>query len=143
MTDDVKFTSVQDFLLQNPVQDMKTNVVVSERLKDYPFEIRAITAPEYESYQKMCFKNPLSKKKREFDNAQFNRLIVINHVTNPSFKDTNFLSRMTEGGGNITPDMALNKYLTGGEITRLSDKILTFSGFNEDLEDVVDEAKNF
>lgn len=141
MADEVKFTSVQDFLLQNPVQDMKTKVIVSERLKDYPFEIRAVTAPEMESYQRMCIKNPMSKKKREFDTAQFNRLIVINHTVSPSFKDTAFLSRMSEGGVGITPDMALNKYLTGGEITRLSDQILTFSGFNEDLDDVVDEAK--
>lgn len=131
--------SVQEFLLSNPVVDLTKVVVVSERLKDYPFTIKPVTTDEQQEYQRMCIKNPASKKKRTFDVQQYNNLIVKNHVVNPNFKDADFLS---QAGPGTTSEMLINRVLMSGEVSKLVEEILKFSGFDTDLDEDVEEVKN-
>ena len=42
--------SLIDFLCANPVQDETEKVVISERLKDFEFEIGAMDKKEYDGY---------------------------------------------------------------------------------------------
>lgn len=130
--------ALQEFLLANPVDNLTQRVRVSERLKDFEFEVKAITGGEYNEYQQRCIINPNSNKKRSFDTKRFNELIVLNHTVNPNFKDAEFIKR----AGCQTAAQAMYKYLLAGEINELAAQILKLSGFDQDFEDTIEEAKN-
>lgn len=130
---------LQKLLIESPVTKMTKNVVVSERLKDFPFEISCITGTQFSDYQKQSVKNLESKKKREFNTKRFNELVVINHCVNPNFKDAEWLKQ----SGFSSPESLLNVVLAAGEITTLSNLIMEFSGFDEaSLEEEAEDVKN-
>ena len=131
--------ALQQFLLENPVDNVVNNVVVSDRLKNFPFTIKAITSAEYNQYQSICIENPNSPKKRKFNTKKFNELIVLNHTTEPNFKDADWL----KAAECVDSSRLINKTLLAGEVTELAQQIMKLSGFdNEDLEEEVEEAKN-
>ena len=51
-------------------------------------------------------------------------------------------AEMLKAAGCKTPHEYLDKYLTAGEIKTLEGKISELSGFDQDLESLVDEVKN-
>jgi hypothetical protein len=120
------------------VDNVTQEVVVSERLKQFKFEVRAITGKEYTDYQARCILNANSQKKRSFDTKRFNELIVLNHVTNPNFKDADFI----KAAGSVDAASTMYKYLLAGEINSLADEILKLSGFDKDFDESVEEVKN-
>jgi hypothetical protein len=130
--------NLQSFLAANPVDNVVQKVRVSERLRDFEFEVKAVTGKEYNSYQSMCIMNANSPKKRSFDTKRFNELLVINHTVNPNFKDTEFINSC----GCVDPAGALYKSLLAGEINELAGTILKLSGFDQDFNDTVEDAKN-
>lgn len=131
--------ALQKFLLENPVDDVTTDIVVSERLREFPFKIKAITSGEYNQYQSICIENPNSPKKRKFNTKKFNELIILNHTVEPNFKDADWL----KAAECVDSSRLINKTLLAGEVTELAQQILKLSGFdNEDLEEEVEEAKN-
>ena len=133
-------TDLQMFLLNNNVAEIKKEVVISDRLKNFPFTISCVTGKQLEDYQRRCVKNPNNPKKREFDASMFNELMIINHCVNPNFKDAEWM----QSAGCPTDSRALlYKTLTGGEITNLVLEIEKLSGFsNEDLDEIKEETKN-
>lgn len=133
--------NLTQFLLDNPVDNVEGEVIISERFKDaegniLKFKIKPMTGGQYSQYQKISL--TMKKKSAEFDTKKFNELLCINHTINPNFRDSNTLSQ----AGCATPEQFLNKYLLAGEISELSEQIRKISGFNENLEDLVEEAKN-
>lgn len=131
--------ALQQFLLENPVDNITEEIVVSNRLKDFPFKVRAITGGEYNEYQTRCIENPNSPKKRKFNSKRFNELVVINHTIEPNFKDADFLQK---AGCGVDSTKALYRTLLAGEISELAENILKLSGFDKDLEETVEEVKN-
>lgn len=130
-------SGLMDFLLENPVDDVTAEVIISQRLMGKPFKISAMSSPEFTEYQKAATK--IHKGKRvSFDSKLFNETLVINHTLNPNFKDAEFIKK----AGCMTPAQLLNKVLLAGEIAELAAKISELSGFDEDMDDLVDEAKN-
>lgn len=133
-------SDLQKFLMDNPITDMVTEVIVSERLKDFPFKIKCITSEQLDEYQKKCIKNINNAKKRQFDMKTFNELIVINHCVEPNFRDAEWLQ---ECGCPTQPAVLVNKFLGAGEITTLSEQIQKLSGFGDvEQEETVEEVKN-
>lgn len=130
---------LQQFLLDNPVDNVTEEIIVSERLKDFPFKVKAIKGGEYNDYQGRSIENPNSAKKRKFNTKKFNELIVINHTIEPNFKDADWLQQANAG---LDATVLLYKTLLAGEIAELAEAILKLSGFDKDLEDTVDEVKN-
>ena len=130
--------ALQQFLLDNPVDNVVEEIVVSTRLQNFKFKVKAMTGGEYNSYQTLCVDNPNSPKKRKFNVKKFNELIVINHTIEPNFKDADFLKE-SKCEDSIR---ALYKYLLPGEINALAEKILDVSGFNNDIEEDMEEVKN-
>ena len=129
--------SVVDFLLQNPVDNLTKEVIVSERLKDYPFVIKAMTGPEHQRYQEVALM--LGKKNKiNFDNKKFNELVIQNQVITPSFKSEENLSK----ANCISPEEFIYKFLLSGEIVELVKQISEFSGFDMDEEELIDQVKN-
>lgn len=131
--------ALQKFLLENPVEDVTADIVISERLKGFTFKIKAITSGEYNQYQSICIENPNSPKKRKFNTKKFNELVVLNHTVEPNFKDADWL----KAAECVDSSRLINKTLLAGEVTEVAQQILKLSGFdNEDLEEEVEEVKN-
>lgn len=135
-------STLQDFLNENVVVGVTSEVAISPRFKDkegelLKFKIKASPSPEFESIRKRA--TTIGKKgKVDFDTHQFNTAIVIGNTIDPNFKDAESLKKV----GAINPEDYLNKVLLSGEIAALSEEIQKLSGFNVDMDTLVTEAKN-
>ncbi|MBP1906804.1 hypothetical protein J2Z32_003468 [Paenibacillus turicensis] len=135
-------STLQDFLNDNLVNGLTDEVAISPRFKDsagnlLKFKIKALSNTEFESIRKRCM--TIGKKgKVDFNTQQFNSSLVIEHTIEPNFKDAASLAKV----GAINPEDYLNKVLLSGEITTLAEEIQKLSGFNVDMDSLVEEAKN-
>jgi hypothetical protein len=130
-------STLLEFLIENPVDNLTEKVVVSNRLAKFPFTIKAMTGPEFSEYQKLATRIGKNKKV-EFNSKLFNELVVLNHTVEPNFRDANNIKK----AGCTSPEGFLYKSLLAGEIAELSQQISNLSGFDRDLEATVEEAKN-
>lgn len=134
--------SLQDFLNNNPVENLTEEVAVSPRFKGedgnlLKFKIKAMSNPEFEEIRKS---STMIKKGRkvEFDAHKFNLQMVINHTIEPNFKHAESIQKM----GCSTPEEYVQRVLLAGEITTLATKIQELSGFDIEMPELVNEAKN-
>ena len=130
--------SLVDFLCANPVQDETEKVVISERLKDFEFEIGAMDKKEYDGYINQCVVKDGKGKVIKQNIALFNELVVLGHCLYPDFRSQDFVQKT----GALTPGQALYKVLKLGEVEKLADCILKFNGFDRDFETLRMKAKN-
>lgn len=136
-------TTLTEFLLQNPVNDVTDEVAISERLTNsetkqpYKFMIKAVTGDEFAEYQKLCLTYG-KKGKVNFDNNRLNQLLVINHTLDPDFKNAENIKQ----AGCVTPEQYMKKVLLAGEIINLAQKISELSGFDKEIDELVEDAKN-
>ena len=56
--------SLLDFLMDNPVDGLTEAVVISKRLKDYTFTIKAMTGDEFSRYQSRAMAIGKKNKRR-------------------------------------------------------------------------------
>lgn len=130
-------SALMDFLLETPVDNITAKVVVSARLQQHTFTVRPMDSDDYSSYQKSAIK--ISKgKKVDFDEKLFSERVVINHCIEPDFKNAEAIKK----AGVVTPAQLLQKVLLAGEISGLARQIMELSGFYQDMDELVDEAKN-
>ena len=137
---------LKDFLLENSdVITKEVEVVVSSRFKDkegnlLKFKVRPMSGDEFGKYQKQCTTISFNNKKREtkFDSAKFNILSIVNHCVDPNFKEADFLKSL----GVQTPEDAVSKVLLAGEIGELGGQISSISGFDLDINEEIEKAKN-
>lgn len=139
-------SELQAFLNAHPIAGLTDEVAISERFKGsdgkvLKFKIRVLTNQEFENYRRQAMAISTDKKGRrrvDLDSAKFNALVVINHTVDPNFKDAASIQAL----GCQTPEEYLNKVLLPGEIVDLANAILRLSGFDEDMDELVEEAKN-
>lgn len=134
-------SKLMNFLLANTVEGLTEKVVVSDRFKIdgelLKFTIKALSPDEFSALQKQCTK--LGKKSKvTFDNQRFNEQIIINYTLEPNFKDADAINK----AGCVTSEQLLNKTLLAGEVATLVEQISQLSGFDKDLEELKEEAKN-
>ncbi|MDZ4994581.1 XkdN-like protein [Clostridium perfringens] len=134
-------SKLMNFLINNTVENLTEEVVISDRFKVdgeiLKFKIKAVTPDEFSDLQKQCTK--IGKKgKMNFDSKMFNEQLIVNYTVEPNFKDAESIKR----AGCITPEQLLNKTLLAGEVATLVEQISTLSGFDKDLEELREEAKN-
>ena len=137
---------LKDFLLENAdVITKEVEVAVSPRFKDkdgnlLKFKIRPMSGDEFGKYQKQCTTLNVMGKKKEtsFDSGKFNVMCIVNHCVDPSFKEADFL----KGLGVQTPEQAVSKVLLAGEIVELGNQISKISGFDVDINEEIENAKN-
>lgn len=125
------------FLIENPVDNLTAEVTVSPRLAKFPFKIKGMTGPDFSEYQNLSTKIG-RRQKVEFDSKTFNELVVLNHTVEPNFKDADSIKK----AGCQSPEQFLYKSLLAGEIAELAQQISALSGFDKDMEETVEEAKN-
>lgn len=134
-------SNLMEFLINTPVDNLVEEVVISDRFKVdseiLKFKIKALTSEEFSDLQKQCTR--VGKKgKVNFDNKMFNEELIINYTLEPNFRDAEFIKK----AGCMTPQQLLNKTLLAGEVATLVEKISTLSGFDKDMEEAREEAKN-
>lgn len=137
---------LKDFLIENAnITDKEIDVSVSKRFKGkdgkpLKFKIKPVSGEQFSDYQKRCSSIEFSNRKRtmQLDSGKFNNMIIINHCVDPDFKDAELIKSV----GVQTAEQALQKLLLAGEIVELSQQISAISGFDEDINEEIDNAKN-
>lgn len=124
------------FLLENPINEITKEIIVSERLKDYPFTIKPVLGEQHAEYQKLC--TTTEKGKVKLDNKKFNEMLILNHVVTPCFRSEEAMTKAKAP----TPAAFLYMSLLAGEIQEVAQQILSLSGFDLDPQEKVDEVKN-
>lgn len=135
-------SKLQQFLNANPVAGLTTEVIISDRFKDengniLKFKIRSISAAEFEEIRKKAMTIKNGGKDVEFDTGKFNMDLIIRCTVDPNFKDAESIQKL----GCSTPENYVNMVLLAGEVEELAMQIRKFSGFDKNLDDLVEEAK--
>ncbi|RRJ62401.1 XkdN-like protein [Paenibacillus oralis] len=133
--------NLQEFLNANPIDDVTEDVVISPRFKDengspLKFTIKAMTEEEFEDIRKRS--TQVGKKKVEFDSRKFNLHVAINNTINPDFKNADSIKKL----GVSSPEEYVKRVLLAGELATLVQKITELSGFDVEMSELVEEAKN-
>lgn len=137
MSKETKQLSLAEFLMENPVDDMVKDVIISKRLEKYPFKIKAMSGSQMDEVQKRT--TAISKTKGvDFDTVKFNELVIKKQTVSPDLNSVEFLTSVKCK----TPEEFIENRLTAGEVAKLAEEILKLSGFNEDLDSLVGEVKN-
>ena len=139
-------SALKEFLVENSdIVGKEVEVPISPRFKDtegnlLKFKIRPMTGDEFGKYQKQCTTINVNGRKKEtiFDSGKFNLLCIINHCIDPDFKDADFLKQL----GVQTPEQAVSKTLLAGEIVELGNQVTKVSGFDTDINEEIEKAKN-
>ncbi|WP_168120963.1 XkdN-like protein [Paenibacillus sp. HB172176] len=138
-------STLQEFLNSNPIDNLTAEIAISDRFKDkagklLKFKIKAMTNDEFDEIRKRATQMDFKKGKKnvEFNVMAFNESIVINNTLDPDFRNADSIKAM----GCTAPEQYLTKVLLAGEIAELSQQIQKLSGFEQDLSDLVEEAKN-
>lgn len=127
-------STLQAFLIQAAKEQQEQEINVSKRF-EHKFKIRALSMNEWEEIQQKST-NPESSQR--VDSLGMLRRAAIEGCIDPNYKDEEFI----KGLGVNTPTEALNKTLRAGEIVKLANAVLKFSGFGESVEDARKEAQD-
>lgn len=140
--------SLTAFLAENAEKIANVKCVVSERFKDaegkpVPWEIKAITSAEDEGLRKACTKRVQAPGKkyqyqRETDYDMYLGKLAAACTVFPNLKDAELQNSYHVMG----EEELLKKMLTAGEYAEYLVKVQKVCGFDQDFEDLVDEAKN-
>ena len=138
--------NLQGFL--HPIQEQNKKIVVSKRFLDetgkpIEWEVRVLTAEEECAIRKGCMVNvPIVGKKgqyqRELDTNIYTNKIAAACTVYPNLSN----AELQNAYGVMGEENLLRRMLTSGEYISYLEKIQDINGFNETLEDLVQEAKN-
>lgn len=127
--------NLEMFLNLQDVNEIEEEVFVSERLGK--FKVRAMNADEYAAYQKRS-QGKMNKDGISFDSGKFSLLIVAGQTVYPDFSNAELLKK-----SNCATAMDfIKRKLKAGEISELADRICKISGFANDINEDIEEAKN-
>lgn len=126
---------LEQFLNLPDVNQIEEEVFVSQRLGK--FKVRAMTADEHGEYMKRS-RGKMDKKGIDFDSAKFNLLVVAGQTIFPNFANAELLKK----AGCSTAAEFIKRKLKAGEIAELSQQICRISGFDTDITEDIEEAKN-
>ena len=127
--------SLEDFLALPDVNDIQEEIFVSKRVGK--FKVKAMTADEHQEYMKRS-KGKIKKDGTDFDSTKFNLLIVAGQTITPDFSNAELLKK----AGCSTAIDFIKKKLLAGEIAEAAERIIEVSGFDNDINEDIDEAKN-
>lgn len=131
----MSMSDLEQFLALPDVENIIEEVFVSERLGK--FKVKAMTADEHREYQKQC-QGRMKKGGIDFDTTKFNLLLVAGQTVSPNFANAEFLKK----SGCTTAMEFIKKKLKAGEIAELATQICAISGFETDITEDIEQAKN-
>lgn len=130
--------TLQQFLLQTNVNDLKKVVNLGGRMEGHPITIKALDGDKYNSFQQLCIENPNSAKKRRFNTKKFHELICVECLVDPNLKDPEFI----KAAGVLDSASLMYRCFLAGEIAAIAEHVLKLSGFDQDMEDEIETVKN-
>ena len=130
---------LEKFLALPNVDEIVEEVYVSKRLNDAfgPFKVKAMSQEEFKEYQRKA-SGKIGKKGMDFDAAKFNLAMVVGQTIEPNFNNAELLKK----AGCVTAEQFIIRKLLSGEISELAKKIQEISGFDNEPEEDIEEAKN-
>lgn len=135
-------STLQAFLIQAAREQTEKEIRVSARF-DQKFKIRALAMEEWEQIQKLST-DPESKAR--VDSMGMLKRVAVEGCVDPNYRQEEFIKAVEEGMGDgrliKTPMQALCATLKAGEIVKLANAILKFSGFGENVEEARKEAQD-
>ena len=120
---------LMDLLLERNLQQTK-EIVITGELAEHKFVIRALNSQEWNNNRKQCMN--ITKNSVDLDQGKLNALNVLAACVVPNFRDAGFISR----AGVTLPIDLVYKVLKPGEIEKLANAILEYSGFGAELEEI-------
>lgn len=126
---------LEEFLALPNVDEMVTDITM-DRLGT--FTVKPLSPEKHQEFQNRCRTKNRKTGDVDFNMLKFNLLVISNQVINPNFSDANALQ--TSGFQN--PRDLIEAKFKAGEIFELAQKICEISGFDTEIEEVVEEAKN-
>lgn len=140
-------SKLEAFLAQNIESVEKVLYVASDRIKDpetdepIPWELKPLTEKEISSIRKQCKRKVKGKHGQyteETDGDAVASKMIVASVVFPNLNDAQIqASHNVLGAENL-----LFKMLYGGEYTNLMLKVQEISGYDKDMEELIDDAKN-
>jgi hypothetical protein len=135
-------SKLEEFLLNEPLEvDQQLDVMVSDRIP-FPFKIRAITEAENKSIKKGCqtvsFDKKSHQKVTDTNQELYLTRLAISCCVEPNFKNSELQAKY----GVMGAEALVDKILRPGEYNKLIEEILKLNGFDEDINTLIDEAKN-
>jgi len=127
-------STLQAFLIQAAKEQEKKEIEVSQRICQ-KFTIRALSMEEWDAIQK---KSTNPENRERVDSMGMLKRTAIEGCADPNYKSEEFLNAL----GVHTSEEALNKTLKAGEVVKVANAILKFSGFGESVEDARKEAQD-
>lgn len=138
-------SSLQEFFADNVVSDVTEEFVVSKRfLKDgtpIPWKLRMISEEENTALRKSATRMTKGKKGakvQEIDTDDYIGKLAAASVVHPDLKN----AELQKSYGVLGAENLLRKMLLAGEYALLIDKIQEINGFDKDINDLIEEAKN-
>lgn len=128
-------SALVDFLALPDVSEVTEEIYINERLGT--FKIKPLSNTMWSSYRKQCM-SKIKKGGADFDSEKFSTLIIAEQTVEPNFKDAAFL----EKAGCSTARDFIDKKFLAGEIADIAEKITKISGFDSDINDDIELAKN-
>ncbi len=126
----------------NPVLPENEKVVISKRFiedgKPAEWEIRPILQSENDRLMKKFTKKDKKTHAETFDRQAYMSELTASAVVHPDLKNT----ELQKNYGVLGEVELLQKMLLIGEYGTLVEKVQTLSGLDEDINDLVEEAKN-
>lgn len=138
---------LEQFLISNDIDTAnEAEVVVSKRFVDtdgacIPFVIKTITEAEHKELKKACQTvtfNKAHQKQVDIDQALYGSRMIVACTADPNFKS----AALQEKHGAHGAEALVEKLLLPGEHNELLLAILRLNGFDEDINERVEQAKN-
>lgn len=143
-------SNLQAFFAHNKKQNENIKRAVSKRFVDengnpIEWEFAAISPARDEELKSECTKRSMitqGKRKGQyntnFDNIKYQRLLTVESVVYPNLHDR----ELQDSYGVMGANELLNKMLTIGELTDASVAAQEVNGFDIEIDELVEEAKN-
>lgn len=128
-------TDLENFLALPDVTELTEEIYVNERLGK--MVIKPMTQQQFNDYGKRCT-SKINKKGADFDSVKFNLLVVAGQTIKPDFNNAELLQK----AGCATASEFIQRKLLPGEISTIAGKIQSLSGFDSDINEDIEEAKN-
>ena len=134
------------FFAQHAEANTEMPFVVSSRFKNeegepVPWTLRSMSEVENEQCRKAATKQVKGKGgvvTPEIDFNEYTAKLIVASVVYPDLKN----SELQQSYGVMGAESLLRKMLLPGEYTALLQQVQTLNGFNQDMNDLVNEVKN-
>ncbi len=132
---------LQEFLTANKMENSITKEV---RIKPFPipFVVKSITQAEASQIRKSCtvteFNKRTHQKETSSDSLLYITRLVVACTVDPCFKD----AELQAAYGVMGAEALVEKLLNPGQFAELVAAVEEINGFDTDMQELVDEAKN-